>query len=813
MDAVTGLLSGYSIRSGASHGGAALGAVSRVWFGGSFQEHWSPDYKLLVSYAGRREVDARFDGEIWRPVGGDAAMCEALMRAAAPDFLFRYFQAAAEAYFAAKDCLARGLKLAELYECFPAGCDPLCAAELLRLLLDDCGMKLDQALPLALACCPDYALCEEELQELRPLQPRTARVASLLHSESARIPAALHDIRREEFRAPFGAVRCGERLRLRLRAFGSVESAVLVLRGDGWRQELPMAREEEVFFAAHLNAPDKAEALRYAFRLKTAKGERWLLPAANGFYGELRETEGEGFRLTVYEKDFDTPAWFRQSVMYQIFPDRFAFSEDDTAARGVAYHRALGQTPELHRSRREAVRWQPRPFERSYAPDDFYGGTLRGIEEKLPYLKELGIGVLYLNPIVEARSNHRYDASDYLKVDPILGTNEDFERLCEKAEALGIRVMLDGVFSHTGADSVYFNRYGSYPGRGACQGEESPYFDWYEFRRFPDDYRCWWGFQDLPEVDERNPRWQDFVVSGKNSVVKTWLRRGAAGWRLDVADELPDEVLALIRRAAKEEKPDAPILGEVWEDAVLKESYGSCRRYALGTALDSVMNYPFRAAMLDFIHRRSDAYDLRDFLIGQQMHYPQPLYYALMNLLGSHDVDRIRTAMAAPITLRALSRVEQLGYPFREEDLALALDRERLCAALQFALPGVPSIYYGDEQGMWGTGDPFNRAPFEEGDQTLHDDYAALAKRRNEHACLRTGEALFAACSADVLTVLRWIRGGRDALGLPAEDGAWLLVLNRSGLEQLWQADCAAAGAGLLRGRIGPLRAEWMRLA
>ena len=132
-------------------------------------------------------------------------------------------------------------------------------------------------------------------------------------------------------------------------------------------------------------------------------------------------------------------------------------------------------------------------FERDYSPDDFYGGTLKGIEQKLPYLKALGVSVLYLNPIVEARSNHRYDTSDYRKVDPILGTNEDFERLCREAEGFGIRVMLDGVFSHTGADSVYFNRYRHYPQMGACQGSQSPYFPWYTFHHFNDRYKCWWN--------------------------------------------------------------------------------------------------------------------------------------------------------------------------------------------------------------------------------------------------------------------------------------------------------------------------------
>ena len=382
---------------------------------------------------------------------------------------------------------------------------------------------------------------------------------------------------------------------------------------------------------------------------------------------------GDRWQLSVIPADFTVPEAFRGRVMYQIFPDRFAFSNDGTAERGVAYHTALGQTPELHRSLEEPVRWQPRPFEQNYIPDDFYGGTLRGIEQKLPYLKELGISCLYLNPIVEARSNHRYDTSDYMRVDPILGTNEDFTHLCEMARQMGIRIMLDGVFSHTGADSIYFNRYNHYPVKGACQGADSPYYGWYEFRSFPNDYRSWWGFAELPEVEETNPGWQEMIVTGQDSAVRTWLRRGASGWRLDVADELPDAVLALIRRAAREEKPDAPILGEVWEDPVLKESYGSRRDYALGNSLDSVMNYPFRTAVLRFAHRWIDAYALRDFLRGQQMNYPKPLYYSLMNLLGSHDVDRLRSALAADVVIRDLKREEQLLLSFPLLNLLLNL--------------------------------------------------------------------------------------------------------------------------------------------
>ena len=787
------------------------GAVSRVWFGGSFQEHWSADYTLLVSYRDRAQVEAAFRAGRWEPAGGDAARCEELLRGDCPAFTRRYFEAAATAWYAAQDCLCRGLRLERLYESFPAARrDPLVAAELLRLLMDDCGLKLEAALPLVRRSCGRDDASEDEIAALEPLQPRTASVARLLREKSREILTALHDTRDPFCRRPFGAARCGEELFLGFAVVsGRVWEASLLLRGEGLREERLMERTDEGF-GCTLYAPGTAGALRYCFRLETPEGTRYLGPDGSGLLGFLFDKEPEGFRLTVYEKDFETPAWFRGGVLYQIFPDRFAFSDDGTAERGIEYHRALGQTPELHASLDEPPRWQPRPFEKSYAPDDFYGGTLRGITEKLPYLQSLGVTALYLNPVVEARSNHRYDTSDYRRVDPILGTDEDFSELCRAAAEKGMRVILDGVFSHTGADSRYFNRDGHYPERGACQGKDSPYYPWYDFKKYPTDYRCWWGFRDLPEVEERNPVWQDFVVSGPDSVVKLWLRRGAAGWRLDVADELPDEVLALIRRAAKEEKSDALVLGEVWEDPVVKESYGKLRRYALGGALDSVMNYPLRAALLDFIHRRVDAYGLRDRLLSQQLNYPQPMYYALMNLLGSHDVERLRTALSTPVALKTLPRAEQLAFAFDPAEKAAALERERLCAALQFALPGVPSVYYGDEQGMEGACDPFNRAPFREGDGALCEYYAQLAARRNGSDALRGGEAVIAAASREVLTVLRFVRGGRSALGEEAENGAWLLAVNRSDEPQPFTAELSALGGGALHGVLGPMEARWI---
>ena len=772
-----------------------------VFFGGSYRECWTEDYRLTIEYENRRAVELSYDGSRWLPTGGDGELLETLRSPECPAIYHLYLQAAAELSRALSLCREMGLPLTRLSEACCFGDNPLFAPELVRMLMDEHGLSLELACRTAAHCCRSLTARELDAALLYPVQPRTAHVLHILRAYAGEHLSACHHTMDPRYRSPFGAVPCGQGLRLGFRLLsGHLSRAVLVLWGDDFREEYPMEREGELY-VARLTVPHEPMALWYSFRLETESSCHWLCPEENGGSCRLYGWEAGGFRLTVYRGDFQTPRWFRGCVMYQIFPDRFAFSQDDTARRGLAYHEALGQTPELHKSLTEPVRWQARPFEDSYSPDDFYGGTLKGIEEKLPYLKTLGVDCLYLNPIVEARSNHRYDTADYLRADPVLGSNEDFERLCLRAEELGIRILLDGVFSHTGADSLYFNRYGNYPGTGACQGQDSPYYSWYDFRDFPREYRCWWGFRDLPEVDEGNAHWQDYVISGDNSVVKTWLRRGAAGWRLDVADELPDAVLALLRRHVKQEKPDAPILGEVWEDAVIKESYGGRRKYALGDALDSVMNYPFRSAMLDFAHGRRDAFWLRDFLRGQQQNYPRPMYECLMNLLGSHDTERIKTALATPLPLRSLSREEQLAVPFGEAELQRAEKLEELCAAVQFAVPGVPSIYYGDEQGMCGVNDPFNRLPFREGDGKLHALYSRLCALRRDWPALREGEASFAAAHRDLLLVLRW-----------CPEQAVLLAVNRGQKELHFRADCSEAGKGLVQGTVPPEKAIFIEL-
>ena len=336
-----------------------------------------------------------------------------------------------------------------------------------------------------------------------------------------------------------------------------------------------------------------------------------------------------------------------------------------------------------------------------------------------------------------------------------MGNEQDYVNLCAKAARLGIGIINDGVFSHTGADSIYFNRYGSYPTLGAYQGAQSQFYPWYDFRHFPDDYRCWWNFKDLPEVNEQNAAWQDYIIGGNDSIVRRWLRCGASGWRIDVADELPDEVLSLIRDAAKVEKPDSVIIGEVWEDAVIKNSYGKMRNYALGYSLDSVMNYPFRSAVIDFALKRKTAFELRDFLLGQQHNYPQPMYRCLMNLLGSHDVERLHTALAFDCDVKALDRRQQAELTLTEEQALRATRLQRLCAAIQYCVPGVPCLYYGDEECLDGGRDPFNRKPFEPSNIGLHNFYARLGEIRSFSPALTGGSMQILTPSADVFIILR----------------------------------------------------------
>lgn len=569
------------------------------------------------------------------------------------------------------------------------------------------------------------------------------------------ITKAFHDAAFYAHRSPIGAARCGETIVLSVFATESVVGGELVVYSEGFERRYPLSRDGELL-RAQFKAPD-ARGIYYYHFLLISGAERFFVGSdKNGLDSKTFSEWPNSFRLTVFSGDFKTPDWFCDSVMYQIFPDRFARDDSNTAEIGLLTHRRMGRRVEYHEDWTTPVKWRKSDGENDYYPNDFYGGTLRGIQKKLPYLKSLGIGVIYLNPIFEADSNHRYNTADYFRIDPILGDEDDFIALCAAASELDIRILLDGVFSHTGADSVYFNKAGHYPSIGAYQGMGSPYYKWFDFKKFPDDYRCWWGFKSLPEVNEDNPDWQNFIYRGKDSVIKHWLRIGAFGYRLDVADELPDGCLRGIYKSAKDENPDAVIVGEVWEDPTVKYSYGKLREYALGDALDSVMNYPLRTALIEFARGKVDATALLEFLLRQKLHYPQPMYMALMNLLSSHDVPRIRTELGAsdPSAL-ASDRQIQAGLSLTSSEDGYAAKLQTVLAAIQFSLPGVPCIYYGDELGMSGARDPFNRAPFSSAGVDLSDMYRNLSTARSRSIALSRGDAGFFAPNADTICILR----------------------------------------------------------
>ncbi|MDD4291949.1 MAG: glycoside hydrolase family 13 protein [Clostridia bacterium] len=423
------------------------------------------------------------------------------------------------------------------------------------------------------------------------------------------------------------------------------------------------------------------------------------------------------WQLTVYSRKYDVPVWARGKIIYQIFPDRFYSSGDIHVKDGMEYRRDWGNLPDYL------------PVDGKILNNDVFGGNLRGIIEKLDYLKSLNVGIIYLNPIFEASSNHRYDTSDYMKIDSTLGKEEDFDELVKKASDLGINVILDGVFNHTGSDSLYFDKLGKRKG-GAYGNPDSKYRDWYLFDK-DSKYKCWWNIPTLPTLNGESESLQKFFCA-ENGVVRKWLKAGARGWRLDVVDELCDGMLNRLVEAAKAEKTDCLIIGEVWEDASNKISYGQRREYFLGEQLDSVMNYPLKNAIIEFV-RTGNVQKLSNVNFYLQDNYPKHVVDCLMNIMGTHDTERIINALAG-VDTRCMSRTQKAKYRLTFEQYKQGSILVRLAAVLQYTLPGIPSVYYGDEVGMQGCNDPFNRGcfPWNSGDRNLPLLYRKLGEIRRK---------------------------------------------------------------------------------
>lgn len=498
------------------------------------------------------------------------------------------------------------------------------------------------------------------------------------------------------------------------------------------------------------------------------------------------------WQITVYDKNFKTPDYMKGSVMYQVFPDRFARDVDFTLERMENAELITANNPRnervYHEDWYEDVDIYGKP-ETGYLACDFFGGSLPGIIEKLDYIKSLGINVLYLNPIFEARSSHRYDTADYLSVDPILrgnGGNEVFEELCKKANALGIKIIIDGVFSHTGADSRYFNKFDRYDGVGAykayVEGTTSKYRSWYSFIPSNDGqvkYHAWWGFPDLPNVNENDLAYRQFIF-GDKGVVRTWLRRGASGIRLDVSDELPDSFIRQMRDTVKEEtKGEGIVIGEVWEDASNKCSYGTYRDFMLGTSHDSVMGYTFREGVIAFLKGHMNAQGINAYLEGFRERYPLESYYCIMNLISSHDVPRAITVLAGEDDPG--DREKQKAIKLSDDALIYGARMMRLALAFQMMYIGAPCIYYGDEILMEGYRDPFNRRTYPWGRLTsiMEEQLSftkTIANLRQEHPVIRTGDYRTILATENVLCFERFLidvdNMSFDVFGKPVNKGS-----------------------------------------
>lgn len=515
-----------------------------------------------------------------------------------------------------------------------------------------------------------------------------------------------------------GGVRQNESFTIRI--FGkSDEPCIFVLRRDGCEAQ-----------SLHMQNISGGWELQLSFAEPGLYFYWFRLGGRRAALGEDRNAEfsdsASAYQILVYRECFATPAWFKGGIMYQIFPDRFFKSGETLAEKGKWLHKDWHETPEF------------RPNEKGkILNNDFFGGNFRGILKKLDYLQSLHVTVIYLNPIFRAFSNHRYDTGDYMQLDPMLGSEEDFSALVSECGKRGIRLILDGVFNHTGDDSRYFNKYGTYDEIGAYQSKDSKYYSWYNFRHFPDKYDSWWGIDVLPAVNENCPSYIDFIT-GENGVLRRWMKYPLGGFRLDVADELPDEFIAKIRSAVKSANGDAVVIGEVWEDASNKIAYSTRRKYFQGEELDSVMNYPLKDAIINFVVSGNTSLLRRT--VGMLLdHYPKCVLDSLMNILGTHDTVRVLTALGG---VCAYNKEEMAVLKLSAEQRAVATERLKIAAILLYTFFGVPCIYYGDEIGMEGYSDPFCRKPFAWDliDEDILSHYRWLGELRSRYTVFRDGD-------------------------------------------------------------------------
>lgn len=522
-------------------------------------------------------------------------------------------------------------------------------------------------------------------------------------------------------KAPFGAIKINQGVRISVEgneSYDLVNIKWIILKDENKIGEVDLVRESKKYYQGEFNGFNETGLYFYYFEVEANiyGNKRTFIYGKNHEDGYVCEYSYENlnkYQITVHE-DFEIPSWYKEGVMYNIFVDRFNNGNrnkkpSNPKKNSFIYANWSDEPMYIKDKNDEIIRW------------DFHGGNLKGIIDKLPYLSKIGVSIIYLSPIFESSSNHKYNTGDYKKIDPMFGDEEILKELIEKANKKGINIILDGVFSHTGADSKYFNKFGNYDEVGAYQSKDSKYSSWYTFNDFPDDYKCWWGVKDLPNVNELNKSYMDYIIYDKDSVINKWTNMGIKGWRLDVADELPTEFIKEIRKELKKNDAESVLVGEVWEDASNKITYNERRNYLVGNQLDSVMGYPFRDNIVSFLKGNITSKELNNKFMTIKENYPKESFKANLNLISSHDVARIKT---------------ELNY-----DEAMV----KLAVATQMTFEGVPYIYYGDEAGLCGGTDPDNRKtyPWKNEDEDMIEFYKEAINTRKKYSVLTNGDTEF----------------------------------------------------------------------
>lgn len=558
----------------------------------------------------------------------------------------------------------------------------------------------------------------------------------------------------EHFKAPFGALDVNQAADIKVSASKEVYSICLVITKEDENlnskeiRRILLDKKEEHIYQCKIEPLLIPAVYYYYFEVEAEQDghNKKIFCGKMNQNGEVCEYDFDNlnkYQLTVYEES-KAPTWFKEGILYHIFVDRFnngnrTGKPNNPKKNSFIYANWEDDPMYIKDENGDIIRW------------DFYGGNLKGIINKLGYLKKLGVSIIYLSPVFESSSNHKYNTGDYKKIDPMFGDEEIFKELIKKANEKGMSIILDGVFSHTGADSIYFNKFNNYSSKGAYNDEDSPYRSWYTFDDSKVGYKCWWGIKDLPNVDELEPSYMDYIIKDEESVLNKWTKIGVKGWRLDVVDELPDEFVTEFKKELKKSKTDSVLIGEVWEDASNKVSYGQRRNYLLGKQLDSAMGYPFRKGILSFLKGEIASYELTDLYMEMKENYPPEAFKSNLNLLGTHDVKRVKT------------------------ELNNDKDMIKLAVLAQMTFEGVPYIYYGDEAGLEGDKDPDNRRtyPWKNEDNEMMDFYRNSIQTRYRVKSLLNGETNF------IYTRDNDVFAYERSLNEKEEDNC-LIIINRS---------------------------------